>query len=195
MKKVRGFTRKVRSVERRCTPLDPLSIEYLQRYHYDYAKLGLGPFHWHRWHGRRPPRVVRRLAADQLLRTLFTWLPTLHNQPEPFYLAVWLVDTEFAHVSQVVAAVEERISWYEDLFGAPVADGPPLPAEYRQLPGAEKLTWTTHPHVAMLDTFTYPDGWPARELRRPHWYHTAENGDEYLIVQVGWTWVGQLPPA
>ena len=58
MKKVRGFARKVRWVVRNGASTAALAPAHLQQYHYDYAKLGLGPLHWHRWPGRRPARVV-----------------------------------------------------------------------------------------------------------------------------------------
>ncbi|UOQ70678.1 hypothetical protein [Hymenobacter cellulosilyticus] len=99
----------------------------------------------------------------------------------------------FAHDSQVVAGTEERISYYQTWLAESAADGPPLPPEYQLLPGADRLSWTTHRQVEWLDAEDYPAGWPASARRRPHWFHTTPDGNEYLLIQTGWAWVGQLP--
>ncbi|PJJ60192.1 hypothetical protein [Hymenobacter chitinivorans] len=190
MKKIRGYRRKLRGLQQDCAHHSPLDAAELFRSHYDYAKLGLGAWHWH---GQRLPKAVRQLAAQKLLRTFGQWQGQLTRQAGPFYLAVWLTEADFAHTSQVVAGIQERIPWYQDVFGPAVPDAPPLPPEYQQLPGADHLSWTTHAHEEWLDTFDYPNGWPAHELRRPHRFHTAEDGEQYLIVQIGWVWVGQFP--
>jgi hypothetical protein len=94
-----------------------------------------------------------------------------------------------------VAGVLNKIEWYSSRFGEPAADGPPLPAEYRALPGAEKLTWQTYPWEILVDSFDYPDGWPAWVLAKPHYLCQPEANDEYLMVQTGWVWVGQAAEA
>ncbi len=186
--KVRGGKRHLKRLVGQSLIAPPLSEERLQRYGYDYQVLGLAPWHWHYC---QPPQRVRQLAAQHLLATFFNWQQQLQAQPEPFYLAVWLVEPDFAHSSQVVAGIRERRARYQKSFGEPDPTGPPLPPEYRQLPGAELLNWTTHPWQIGLDAFDYPNGWPAWALAKPHYAHIYENDNPYLMVQTGWVWVGQ----
>ncbi|OWP62402.1 hypothetical protein CDA63_14535 [Hymenobacter amundsenii] len=187
--KLRGGTRHLKRLMQQSLTAAPLSEGMLQRYGYDYEKLGLGLWHWHH---RQPPQRVRQLAAGHLLVTFFDWQQQLRAQPEPFYLAIWLVEgADFAHNSQAVAGIGERRARYGGTFGGPDPAGPPLPPEYCQLPGADTLTWTTHPWETWLDALDYPTGWPAWAFTRPHYFHTAEDGNRYLLVQTSWVWVGQ----
>lgn len=188
-KKIRGKRRRFARLRQRYQrAAAELNHAELQHRHYVHEQLGLGPWHWHQ---RQPPKAVRRVAAHYLLNTFLAWEQQLQNQPEPYYLAVWLVSPDFARSSQVVAGVQARINWYATGFDDAVPDGPPLPPEYRQLPGAGQLTWRTHRWEAMLDRFDYPTSWPAWALRKPHRPHQAPNGEKYLLVQTGWVWVGQ----
>ncbi|MBC6699493.1 hypothetical protein [Hymenobacter sp. BT190] len=135
---------------------------------------------------------MRQLAAQYLLTTFFNWQQQLQAQPEPFYLATWLVQgPEFAHSSQVVVGIQKKIEWYSARFGDPDPAGPPLPPEYRALPGADTLTWQPYPWEVLVDSFDYPAGWPAWALEKPHYLCQPEDNDAYLLVQTGWVWVGQ----
>ena len=188
-KQIRGGKRHLRRLQAESTWAVPLSIDILlERRYYD-EKLGLYPWHWHH---RQPPKLVRQLAAQHLLTTFFAWQPALTALSEPVYAAVWLVGPEFAHGSQVVAGIGAKADYYRTLFGEPVPEGPPLPVEYLELPGADKLTWQTYPWHIFVDSFDYPDGWPAWALEKLHSLCQPEDNDEYLLVQTGWVWVGQL---
>ncbi|WP_426491821.1 hypothetical protein [Hymenobacter sp. 102] len=138
---------------------------------------------------------MRQLAAQHLLTTFFAWQPALAALAEPVYAAVWLAGPEFAHGSQVVAGIDERTAYYETIFGQPAPNGPPLPAEYQQLPDADKLTWQTYPWEVGYDADDFPGGWPDSLRRYPHHEHTYSDGRLFLIVQTGWVWVGQLADA
>ncbi|TGE24582.1 hypothetical protein E5K00_05045 [Hymenobacter aquaticus] len=193
----RSYAQKIRNPRRRIRQLPdlqpapaPLDLAALQQVHYEYKKLGLGVWHWP---ARHPPRLIRQLAATHLLNTFFAWDAQLQNLGQPYYLSLQLVSPDFAHSSQVIAGLHERIAFYQTALGEPVADAPPLPPEYRELPAVRQLHWTAHPHEQWLDSFDCPSGWPARYLRRPHRFFTAEDGEEYLVVRMGWVWVGQLP--
>ncbi|MDU0370288.1 hypothetical protein ACFPAF_07795 [Hymenobacter endophyticus] len=189
--KVRGGKRHLRRLQAESTCAALLSIDALLARQYYYAKLGLHPWHGH----RQPPKLVRQLAAQHLLTTFFAWQPALAALSEPVYSAVWLVGPEFAHSSQVVAGIGERTAYYRTIFGEADPDGPPLPAEYRELPNANKLTWQTHPWHILVDSVDYPEGWPAWALEKPNYPCQPEDNDEYLLVQTGWVWVGTLPAA
>ena len=185
-RKIRGGKRHLKRLVHQSLVSAPLSGIRLQCFGYDYNKLGLGA-----WHHRQPPQRVRQLAARHLLTTFFDWQQQLEANLEPYYLAIWLVEPAFAHNSQVVAGIRERREWYQNQFGASDPAGPPLPAAYRALSGANELVWQAHPWEVWLDIFDYPEGWPTWTRRKPHYAYTHTDGSLYLVVQTGWVWVGQ----
>ncbi|RSK41185.1 hypothetical protein [Hymenobacter perfusus] len=191
-KKVRGGKRHLRRLQDESNWAAPLAVDTLLGWQYYYEKLGLHPWHWHH---RQPPKRVRQLAAQHLLTTFFAWQPALTALSEPVYAAVWLVGPEFAHSSEVTVGIRQSIERHQNILGEPDPAGPPLPAEYQELPGADKLTWQTHPREVGYDADDFPAGWPASLLHHPHYEHTYSDGRLFLIVQTGWVWVGQLAGA
>ncbi|WP_019949364.1 hypothetical protein [Hymenobacter aerophilus] len=191
MKKPRGFKQKHRQAAQLTAASPPLAVARVQQFHYHYEKLGHGPLHHWLWQSAPLPRPLRQLGAAWLLQTFFQWQESAIQLAEPVYLAIWLSNVDFASQSQVVAAIQGRIGWYENIFGEPAPTGPPLPPEFQSLPGAEQLTWTTHRRHEWLDAEDFPNGWPARLLRREHTLHTLEDGRAFLEVPRGWVWVGQ----
>ncbi|MCB2410160.1 hypothetical protein [Hymenobacter lucidus] len=94
----------------------------------------------------------------------------------------------------MVVAIQEPNENFQQWLGEPKAAGPPLPPEYQELPGADRLIWTTHAWEVLHEDCDYPDGWPNYLLRFPHHDYQSE-GRTFLVVQTGWAWVGQLPAA
>jgi hypothetical protein len=187
-KKGRGGKRHLRRLQHDSKTPGWLWLPGLQKWHYQYEKLGLAPWHWHH---RQPPRIVRQLAVQHLLTTFFAWQPELAALNEPVYSAVWLVESEFAHSSQVAVGIRECVENYQNRHGDPIEDAPSLPTEYQQLPGADRLSWTTHSWQVLHEDCDYPNGWPHYLLRLPH-YDYYWQGRTFLVVQTGWVWVGQL---
>lgn len=188
-KKLRGSKRGLRRLQKEGITPAVLDQAGLAERHYYYEKLGLHPWHWHH---RQPPKRVRQLAAQHLLTTFFDWQHRLTSLSGPSYLAVWIAKPEFAHSSQVVTAIRTRLDQYKHIFGDPSPDGPPLPPEYQLLPGTNRLAWQTYPWHILVDSFDYPNGWPAWALEKPHYLCEPEDNDAYLMVQTSWMWVGQL---
>ncbi len=152
-KKVRGGRRGLRRLQQQSSTPAVFNQAGLAERHYYYEKLGLHPWHWHH---RQPPKLVRQLAAQHLLKNFFDWQHSLTSLSGPSYLAVWIVQPEFVHSSQVVTAIQSQLDRYKHIFGAPSPNGPPLPAEYQELPGADKLIWQTYPWHVLVDSFDYP---------------------------------------
>lgn len=188
-KKLRGSKRHLKRLQAESTWAAPLAIDILLKRRYYNEKLGLHPWHWHH---RQPPKQVRQLAAQHLLTTFLAWQPALTALAEPVYAAVWLVQPEFAHGSQVVTGIGIRADYYRTLFGEPASEVLPLPAEYQKVPGADKLTWQTHRWEVWYDADDFPAGWPASLLQHPHYEQQYSDGRLFLVVQTGWVWVGQL---
>lgn len=173
----------------------PLSLQDLIHQHYHYENLGLAPWHFHAWNRRQTPTLVRQFAVQHLLTAFFSWQSQLATLSEAHFLAIRIVAPEFAHSSEVMVAIKTQLERYQARYGAPDPTGPALPAEYQMLTGAEKLTWHTQPWEVLIDAFDYPKGWPAWALRKPHYTWSSADGTEYLVMQTGWMWVGQLAPA
>jgi hypothetical protein len=109
-KKVRGWKRQIRKLDK--WKLRNLNLE-LNRYDYDYVKIWLDP--WYRLEKCNPPIWFRRLIIAALLEIYGNWHKQLLKRGGKFYLKIWLFDPHFID-SQVVAAVGERIHYYEELF-------------------------------------------------------------------------------
>ncbi|TGE04212.1 hypothetical protein [Hymenobacter fodinae] len=190
IKKMRKRKRHIQRLRSESIWAPHLNEEVLQYYGYYHERLGLHPWHWHH---RQPPLQVRQLAVQHLLTTFFAWQKQLASLAEPYHLALWIVGPEFAHSSQVLVNTGELIAQQQSRFETPDPNGPPLPIEYHQLPGANLLTWQAYPWHIFLDDYDYPNAWPTWALRYPHSFGPYEDGSEYLAVQTGWMWVGQLP--
>ncbi|UOQ68165.1 hypothetical protein [Hymenobacter volaticus] len=189
MKKPRGTNRLLRSLEKQSTSAELLDITEFLRRQYDYRKLGLGI-----WHTTATtiPLAVRQQAIRVLLATFFQWNQQLIAQQEEFYLAIWLFEREFAHSSQVVAGIGEKIKAYHQLF-TNCDSTLSLPAKYQQLSGADQLDWVACHSNEWYKPEDFINGWPAWMLRRPHHLYTDDTGREFLIVQTDRVWVGTLP--
>lgn len=200
MKKVRGLIRHFRRFEQGKLRPEPLTWDELRTGIYVNKKLGLAPWVASSF-ANSPPTRFRQEAFAQLLTTHAFWQRELSGFPEPYYLAVWLMDSRFRD-SQVVAGIQERITRYEHVFGEPDPEAPPLPPEYRRVPGAEQLHWTAY-HKEYADTF---DAEHASAEERQDWEnllrrrrHRIVEDEEYGTVYLfheGRVWVGRsIEPA
>ena len=162
-----------------------LQPSFIAKYHYDYQHLGLAPWTVY----GRPPVAFRRLWASWLLADLQQWREQLTPLYPDLYLAIWLHDVRFG-LSMVAAAIERMKTSYEQRL--PEAQPVPLPIEYQGLPDVGNLSRTAHAEVDAFtpDEFAELDKWGSR---RNHWLATTTAGDDCIVVQVGWVWVGRVP--
>jgi hypothetical protein len=183
-KRVRGLKRHLCSHQQRAAVPEPFDESRMHKLHYDYASLGLSPW---RVNGK-PPVAVRKLWVSRLVADYQEWHRQMVSQYDAFYLAVWIFEPTFGE-SQLVAAVEERMSGYaerhEDVLELP------LPAEYQSLPGVNDLRWTAYEYLMphWPDDFAAIGKWATRKA---HWSGKDSNGDPLVVVQLGVVWVGRL---
>jgi hypothetical protein len=187
-KKIRGLKRHFRRYAAMKQFSEPLDVEWLYKQHYVYSKLGLAP-----WVGAtfasNPPVRFRQEAFLSLLLTHQQWQNTFTDFPEPVYSAVWLMDSRFRD-SQVVVGIRERITRYENIFATVVTPTPPLPIEYRHLPGVAQLHWTAYFDEIAL----WPDDLPPNTPVNAYEAVTTEAGEEFYLLRTGGKiWVGQSP--
>jgi hypothetical protein len=193
-KKVRGWPRRLRQ-------LDALGRRYavpgeaaLAHGGYDYVRLWLDP--WSRLVRRNPPAGMRRRMLAALLDLHRSWEAHLAARGEPFYLAVWLFHPRF-HESQLVAAVGERIGYYETSFPPDPGAPPRPPALYDDAAydlGA--LAWTPGldaDYVLQSDLDAYPERRAAFERQRHRIADeaTTAGGERVYALRAGTVWVGR----
>ncbi|MFD1467272.1 hypothetical protein ACFQ48_03470 [Hymenobacter caeli] len=117
------------------------------------------------------------------------WREQLTPLYPDLYLAIWLHDIRFG-LSKVTAAIERLKTVYEQRL--PEAQPVPLPIEYQSLPGVADLIWTAHAEIDVLSPKEFAESgkWGSR---RRHWSAVDDDGEECIVVQIGWIWVGRVP--
>lgn len=182
-KRVRGLRRHLRNHQQRATIQEPFNEERIHKLHYDYAHLGLAPWHVN----DKPPVAIRKLWVSRLVADYKEWRKQIVSQYTNFYLAVWIFDPTFGE-SEVVVAVGNMINRYEGRFGETLAL--PLPPEYQSLSGINDLQWTAKEYVTVYspEDFAEMGQWAAR---KPHWPVDGDDGEPLILVQLGVVWVGQ----
>lgn len=188
-KKVRGFSRHLRAHQlRAAVPITPISFAALDRYLYDYESLGLAPWRVN----EKPPYPIRRIWVAHLVAGFFSWQHSLQSYQQDYLLAVIIKEPDFADSRLRVVIGEQRTRYGND-FPDPV-NTLPLPQEYRDIAGVNDLEWTTHRqlYAYRMDDFEEQRAWLSR---RSHWPYQGADGEQLVLVQHGWMWVGCAPAA
>ena len=114
LKKTRGATRATTKLAEKTTR--KLDLDMLQKYHYDNEKFATQP-----WgniaRSRNPKGKFRQIFIENLMSIYEDWNAQLKILNEPFYLKIWLNQTQIVN-SQVVCGIKERIERYENIFAA-----------------------------------------------------------------------------
>lgn len=193
-KKVRGWKRRLRELERFRLAHRVLDVDALRRDEPAYVKLWLDP--WSRLVPRDPPVWFRRRVLAAFLDVLHAWHRALEATGEPYYLRLWLFDPRF-HRTQVVAAMGDRIAWYETMF-APAAGAPPLPPPHLRDPAYDLAALEWEPCLD-TDVLLEDDAADARELA---WLHRHASrvertraGQPLFLFDRGRVWLGRPPAA
>lgn len=189
-KKVRGWKRRLRQLERFRLAHRTLDVEALRRSHYDYVKVWLDP--WSRLGGRNPPVWFRRRILAALMDIHDAWRAALEQAGEPYYLEIWLFHPDF-HRSQVVAAMDWRMEHYENVFEPAPATAPRPPALYddaaydldrfRWRPGTEVNVYMASPGELDADI-------AADFARRASKIEQRPDGDTLYFFEQGTVWQG-----
>lgn len=191
-KKVRGWKRRLRELERFRLAHRELNLDALRRSEYEYVKLWLDP--WSRLVPRDPPVWFRRRVLAAFLDILASWQRTLEASGEPFYLRLWLFYPRF-HRTQVVAAVGDRIAWYRNTFEA-APGARPLPPHLRD-PAYELDALQWEPCLD-TDVLLEDDALDSRELgriqRRASRVEQTSWGKTLFLFDRGFVWLGRPRP-
>ena len=189
-KKVRGWKRRLRELERFRRAHLALDVGALRRDELAYVKLWLDP--WSRLAPRDPPVWFRRRVLAAFLDVLHAWHRALEAAGEPYYLRLWLFDPRF-HRTQVVAATGGRIAWYETMF-APAAGAPPLPPPHYRDPAYDLAALEWEPCLD-TDVLLADDAADMRELGRlvlrASRLEQTSDGQALLLFDRGRVWLGR----
>lgn len=187
-KKVRGWKRQIKKLEQ--WKQNNLQLS-LNRYDYNYVKIWLDP--WYRLQKRNPPVWFRRLIVSVLIEIYDTWHKKLVSMNEPFYLKIWFFEPHFIQ-SQIVAAVGERIDYYEKLF---VLDTENKRFPFERYAGDDydltafdwQLCVDENPYFKQTDEFTDEE---FETLKKNAFrVEQTEDGDTMLTIKQGNIFVGE----
>lgn len=189
-KKVRGWKRRLRELERFREGYRSIDFDLLRRNELAYVKLWLSP--WSRLVPRDPPVWFRRRVLAAFLDVLHSWHRALEAAGEPYYLRLWLFDPRF-HRTQVVAAIGSRIRYYETLF-APAGGARALPPpQYRD--AAYDLTGLEWEPCLDTDVLLEEDAADERDLARIRLRASrvehASWGQPLFLFDRGLVWLGR----
>lgn len=202
-KKIRGWKRHVRKIEKWKQRVIDLDIQHLNQYQRDYAKLWIHPFY--ALQRRNPPVWFNRLLLDAMLDVYQSWYQKLNEFGEPFYLKLWIYDPQFIN-SQVVAASKDYLHFYDQTFEVGDQEKQFPFGKYTYLrKKLEKFDW--HSHID-CDVYSESDlldniqqGWMSeKELAaikgkayKVETIHLSVGGlDKTYSVKVGDVWVGSI---
>lgn len=191
-KKVRGWKRRVRQLERFRLAYRALDVDALRQSHYDYVKIWLDP--WSRLGGRNPPVWFRRRILAALMDIHDSWRAALEATGEPYYLEVWLFHPDF-HRSQVVAAMDWRMEHYQGVFEPAPSAAPRPPALYDDPAyDLDRFRWRagTEIDVYLAEPDELDDDVRADFERSAARVEQRKNGDVMYVFEKGTVWQGSL---
>lgn len=144
-KKIRGLKRRRKAFNKWRNFHKELNTEQLDEYGYVYAKAKFGP--WANIFTQTSyPSGYRKQLFSSLIEFYFLWKQTLDENYEDYYLKIWLFYPRFIN-SQVVAAIGNKVEYYEGLFGVEVQKKFPISAFQHELANISRFDWQTSSDV------------------------------------------------
>ncbi|GIO05694.1 hypothetical protein J31TS6_17220 [Brevibacillus reuszeri] len=202
-KKIRGWKRHVRKIEKWKQQVIDLDIEHLYQYQRDYAKLWIHPFY--AIPRRNPPVWYNRLLLESMLDVYLSWNEKLTKIDEDFYLKLWIYDPHFIN-SQVVAAYKDCLHFYDQSFDVGNQEKQfPFHMYTYLIEKLEIFDWHQHIDCAIYTESDLIDdiqrGWMSEnefkaikeKAYKVETIHLSDgNIDKTYSVQVGEVWVGSI---
>lgn len=136
-KKIRGWKRRAREVDRWKNDNMNLNLGLLEEYSRDYVKLGNLSF-YSLFRKYILPSWYKCLIVQALIDVYDSWKQTLDELDKPYYLKIWIFEKDILH-SQVVASYRELLKFYDNTF-AKVEKVESLPDELA-IKNANELLW------------------------------------------------------
>ncbi|MED1472695.1 hypothetical protein [Bacillus salipaludis] len=141
-KKIRGWKRHKRKIERWKQDVIDLDSDYFSEYQRTYTKLWIHPFF--ALIRRNPPQWYNRLLLEAMIDVYLAWHQKMKAENEDFYLKIWLYDPRFIE-SQIVVAYRDCLGFYEHTFELrPNKKEFPYDKFYSLKNKLEKFEWQLH---------------------------------------------------
>jgi hypothetical protein len=121
MKKIRGYKRRLREIERWRIDNLSLNMDYLRERQRDYVKFRIYPWTPVAMSLSRfptPKGKVKRRIIESMLDIFERWQKQLEEIKEPYYLKIWLFEPD-VYNSQVVCAIGDCLHFYDNTFYKP----------------------------------------------------------------------------
>ena len=118
-KKIRGLKRKVVNIQNWINEYLELNVQNLTEHKYEYTKVYVDPWDNLTLTDSQIPEPKGKAKKDILngLEKIYdSWKTKLDKLNKPYYLKIWLYEPRVSK-SQVVCAIEEKIEYYENIFG------------------------------------------------------------------------------
>ena len=187
-KKVRGWKRQIKKLEKLIENSKELNSDFLSKYKYKTLELWISP--WGNLVKRNPPIWYRKLYLKKLLDLYFIWEEQLKKNYKDYYLEIWLFHPNF-YGTQLVAAVDDRIEYYEKLFN-PVNDNKTtFPKEYK-IPNIDSFHW--------IPFYEEDEAWKNADeldddsikwLEKNSYKVIQESGDTIYKIRKGYIWLNK----
>ncbi len=112
-KKIRGWKRHKRKIERWKQNAIQLDLDDLAINKRDYEKLWIHPFYT--LEKRNPPYWYCEFLLEAMLDVYENWKNSMESINQPYYLKLWIYDPKFIY-SQIVVAYKNFINFYDSTF-------------------------------------------------------------------------------
>ena len=210
MKKIRGYKRRLRQIEIWKQDNLYLNMDYLKKEQREYVKFRIYPWTpiaMSIFHFPKPKGEVRRRIVESLIDIYENWREQLLETGEPFYLKIWLFESDIPY-SQVVCAVGDKLHFYDQTFYKPEQTKIFQLENYRKL--AKRLSeynWDFHFHEYVLfendykeencktrEEFLENKKYLEKMLKKPYRIEeTRYNGENQktYIIQAETVWLGE----
>lgn len=113
-KKIRGLKRRQKNIDSWFEANKHINLKLLEKSGYYYCKSKVDPWS-NLYYDASYPSDYRKQLFSKLLNIYDNWKSDLEAGFRDYYLAIWVYDNRFID-SQVVAAVGERVSYYENMW-------------------------------------------------------------------------------
>lgn len=193
-KKVRGWKRRIRQLERLRLAYRELNVEALRDGRAQYVKIWLDP--WKRLVPRNPPYWFRRRILAALIDIHDSWRRALERTGEPYHVAIWLFHPAF-HDTQVVATMGKLAAEYHHNAFRPAPHAAPRPPAAYDDPAYDLGRFRWHAGTDAKIVMHWPEMFTADDLERfareADHVERASTGDLLYIFDQGTVWRGSLP--
>lgn len=172
-KKIRGFKRHKRNIEKWKMSQKHLNMDDLKRNKRDYVKVWINPFYGlKKYH---IPNWYKKEIINSLIEIYDYWNGQLKDDYNDYYLKIWLFEKNFMS-SQVVVSVDNYRNFYDRTFEND-RNNVKLP-EHSQTSSTKKLNWDKKYTVTLYEKDELEDNLKEGILTKKEVQHIKDESDD-----------------